>query len=112
MALIDLIAPPALGFQPRHTVFGDQMARVMVLLDYPPRVGQAWLARLANMPGVVVSMHMLPAESLGMLKALNKSIQEYSSRLVAGGQALALSRWQQSLEDAKLLLKKVDQEAQ
>ncbi|MHB1127229.1 MAG: VirB4 family type IV secretion system protein, partial [Bacillota bacterium] len=42
----------------------------------------------------------------------NKSIQEYSSRLVAGGQALALSRWQQSLEDAKLLLKKVDQEAQ
>ncbi|MHB1128386.1 MAG: VirB4 family type IV secretion system protein, partial [Bacillota bacterium] len=112
MALIDLIAPPALGFQPRHTVFGDQMARMMVLLDYPPRVGQAWLARLANMPGVVVSMHMLPTESLGMLKALNKSIQEYTSRLAAGGQALALSRWQQSLEDAKLLLKKVDQEAQ
>lgn len=112
MALTDLIAPPALGFQPRHTLFGDQAARVLAILDYPPRVGPAWLFRLANMPGVVVSIHLVPTDSLDMLKALNKSIQEYTSRLAAGGNALALSRWQQSLDDAKLLLKKVDQEAQ
>jgi len=112
MALIDLVAPPALGFQPRHTVFGDQLARVMVILDYPPRVGQAWLSRISSMPGVVVSIHLVPTDSLDMLQALNRSIQEYTSRLAAGGNALALSRWQQSLDDAKLLLKKVDQEAQ
>lgn len=112
MALTDLIAPPALGFQPRHTFFGDQAARVMVVLDYPPRVGKAWLARLAGMPGVVLSVHLAPTDPVAMLKALNRSVQEYTSRLASGGQALALSRWQQSLDDAKLLLKKVDQEAQ
>jgi len=112
MALTDVISPPAMGFQPRHTVFGDQAARVMVILDYPPRVSQAWLARVANMAGVAVSVHLVPTEPVEMLKALNRSIQEYTSRLAAGGHALALSRWQQSLDDAKLLLKKVDQEAQ
>ncbi|KKM13033.1 conjugal transfer protein TraC [Clostridiales bacterium PH28_bin88] len=112
MALTDLIAPPALGFQPRQIMFGDQAARLLVILDYPPRVGPAWLSRLCNMPGVVASIHLVPTEPLDMLKALNKSIQEYTSRLAAGGNALALSRWQQSLDDVKLLLKKVDQEAQ
>lgn len=112
MALTDLLAPPVLGFQPRHTLFGDQAARLMVILDYPPRLGAAWLARLCNMPGVVASTHLVPTDPLDMLKALNNSIQEYTSRLAAGGNALALSRWQQSLDDAKLLIKKVDQEAQ
>ncbi len=112
MALLDLLAPPALGFQPRHLVFGDQVARVLAVLDYPPRVGQAWLSRLANLPGVSLSLHLVPTDPVDLLQALNKSVQEYTSRLAAGGSALAQSRWQQSLEDAKLLLKKVDQEAQ
>jgi hypothetical protein len=61
---------------------------------------------------VAVSIHLLPADQLEMLKSLNKSIQEYASRIAAGGQALALSRWEQSLDDAKLLLRKIDQEQQ
>ena len=73
MALTDLIAPPALGFQPRHTLFGDQTARVLAILDYPPRVGPAWLSRLANMPGVVVSIHLVPTDSLDMLKPSTKA---------------------------------------
>lgn len=112
MALIDVISPPALGFQPRHTIFGDQAARVMVVLDYPPRVGMAWLSRLAQMPGVTASIHLVPTDPVQMLQALNRSVQEYASRIAAGGQALMLQRWQQSMEDAKALLRKIDQESQ
>lgn len=112
MALIDIVCPPALGFQPRQLVFGDQVGRVMVILDYPPRVGMAWLARLAQMPGVALSLHLVPTDPTQMLQALNKSIQEYTSRIAAGGPALLVQRWQRSLDDAKALLRKIDQEAQ
>ncbi|MBO8169074.1 MAG: ATP-binding protein [Thermoanaerobacteraceae bacterium] len=112
MALIDLIAPPALGFNRFDTVFGDQVAQVKVVLDFPPAVDKAWLSRLANMPGVALSFHMVPSDPMDLLKALNKSVQEYTSRLHAGGDALSQSRWEQSLNNAKELLKKVDQESQ
>lgn len=112
MAITDLLAPPALGFQARQMQFGEQLSRVMAILDYPSRLGPAWLSRLSSIPGVVASMHLVPADSLDMLQALNKSVQEYTSRLATGGNAISLSRWQQSLEDAKQLIKKVDQEAQ
>ncbi|MBZ4687327.1 MAG: Type secretory pathway VirB4 component-like protein [Clostridiales bacterium] len=112
MAVIDLISPPALGFKPRYIVFGDMLARVLVFVNYPPKVKDAWLSKIANMPGVIVSMHLTPADPGDMLQALNKSIQEFSSRLAAGGQALSESRWKQSIEDARELMRKIDQESQ
>lgn len=112
MAIQDLIAPPAIGFQSRHIVFGDLLAKTIVIMGYPRTVKEAWLARLASMPGVVVSMHMNPTNAFDLLKALNSSAQEYSSRLMTGGAALAQSRWEQSLSDVKDLIRKIDQESQ
>lgn len=112
MALVDIIAPPGLRFNQRNIVLGDCVGKVLVLIGYPPRVHDAWLSRLANMPGVVVSVSISPGDPFEMLKALNSSIQEFSSRLAIGGQALSRSRWEQSLSDSKELLKKIDQEAQ
>lgn len=112
MAIQDLIAPPAVGFQSRHIVFGDLLAKTIVIMGYPRTVREAWLARLASMPGVIVSMHMNPTNAFDLLKALNSSAQEYSSRLLTGGPALAQSRWEQSLSDVKDLIRKIDQESQ
>ena len=112
MALVDIIAPPGLKFNQRNIVLGDCVGKVLVLIGYPPRVHDAWLSRLANMPGVVVSVSISPGDPFEMLKALNSSIQEFTSRLAIGGQALSRSRWEQSLSDSKELLKKIDQEAQ
>lgn len=112
MALIDLIAPPALGFNRSDIVFGDRIGQVKVILNFPPRVGKAWLSRLANMSGVVLSTHMLPTDALDLLKALNNAVQEYTSRLAGGGDALSKIRWEQSLNDSKELISKVDQEQQ
>lgn len=111
MALPDLLAPTALEFRRADVIFGDQVARVMTVLDYAPRVGPAWLARLATLPATALSVHLVPTDSLALLKALNQSIQEYLSRLAQGGNALVQSRWEQSLNDAKTLLKQIDQES-
>jgi len=112
MPLVDLLAPPALDFRRHVLTMGDGEAQALVVVDYPPRVGQAWLARLAALPGVSLSLHLAPTDPLSLLKALNSSIQEYMSRLSNGGNALVQSRWQQSLDDARALLKQIDQESQ
>lgn len=112
MALVDLLAPPALDFGRQHLVFGDQVGRVLVILDYPPSAGPAWLARVMALPGVTASLHLAPSDPVDLLKALNSSVQEYTSRLAQGGNALSQSRWQQRLEHAKALLRQIDQEGQ
>lgn len=112
MALVDVIAPSALSFERKDIIFGDMIAQVKFIIDYKPEVDEAWLAKIANMPGVILSMHLSNMEPIELLKALNSSIQEYTSRLAAGGDALNKSRWDQSIKNAETLLKKIDQESQ
>ena len=110
--LHDLLAPSALAYQPHSLDLGDTRAKVLVLTGYPPRVGPAWLARLAAMPGVVTSVHVAPTEPAALVKAVNASITEFASRLASGGPPIAQQRNHQSLEDAKELLRKIDAEHQ
>ncbi|CEP67954.1 Uncharacterized [Moorella glycerini] len=56
--LVDVLSPQALDFGARQITIGEQVARVLVITDYPPRVGPAWLARVAGMTGVVASIHV------------------------------------------------------
>ncbi len=112
MPIVDLIAPQALSFRQDTIVFGDQVGAVLVVTDYPPRVGPAWLEQLAKLPGVSLSMQIAPADTLELVSALNKSIVEFQSRLAAqSGQPLQKERSAQSLQDAKELMRKIDQES-
>ena len=110
--LHDLLAPPALAFRPGDLTLGDQVGKTLVVQGYPPRVGPAWAARILSLPGVFGSLHAHPADIYTLLRAMNTSIAEFSSRLANGGQALALQQAQQSLDDAKELLRKIDAESQ
>jgi len=110
--LHDLLAPPALAFRPGDLTLGDQMGKVLVLQGYPPRVGPAWAARVLSLPGVFGSLHAHPADTYTLLKAMNTSIAEFASRLNNGGPALAMQQAQQSLDDARELLRKIDAESQ
>ncbi|EGD50064.1 type IV secretory pathway VirB4 components-like protein, partial [Thermoanaerobacter ethanolicus JW 200] len=47
-----MISPQALEFNARQIVFNDQLARILVIAGYPPKVNAAWLSRIAGMPGV------------------------------------------------------------
>lgn len=111
--LMDLFAPPALDFQRASLALGDQVGRTLMIYDYPPKVGVAWLARLFSLPGVVGSLQMLPADSAQLVRRITTSIAEFSSRLAGGTRnALILQRTEQSLRDAQELLRKIDQEQQ
>lgn len=110
--LLDHLAPIALKFDPRQVTFGDLLGRVYVITDYPPAVLPAWLARVANMPGVAVSVHVMPSDAAELVQAVNRSIGELAGRLMGGGNALVMQRTEQALKDAQELLRKIDQEQQ
>ncbi len=112
MPITDLLAPPALEFRRQDIALGEAEARALAVVDYPPRVGPAWLARLADLPGVSLAVHLVPGDPLELLRALNAGAAEYQSRLAQGGSALLRGRWERSLEDAQALLRQIDQEGQ
>ena len=112
MPIADLLSPPALEFRRQDIALGDAEARALAIVDYPPRVGPAWLARLGDLPGVSLSVHLVPGDPLELLRALNAGAAEYQSRLAQGGSALLRGRWERSLEDAQALLRQIDQEGQ
>ena len=106
MPITDLLAPPALEFRRQDIALGDAEARALALVDYPPRVGPAWLARLGDLPGVSLSVHVVPGDPLELLRAVNAGAAEYQSRLAQGGSALLRGRWERSLEDAQAVLQR------
>ena len=110
--MLDITLPQALDFAAKAITLGDQAARVMAITAYPPKVPAAFLARLANMPGVTLSIHLNPTDATDLVKAINKAIGEYSGRIEAGGNALTIQRLEQLLGDAQELLRKLDQEQQ
>ncbi|ADL07209.1 VirB4 family type IV secretion system protein [Thermosediminibacter oceani] len=110
--LIDMLSPQALKFNARQLTFNDQLARIMVVSGYPPKVNAAWLSRIASMPGVVCAVHIEPTDPTNLVLSINKAIGEYAGRLEMGGNALTIQRTEQALKDAQDLLRKIDQEQQ
>lgn len=110
--LLDALAPQAINFQSNVLQFGDLEGRLLVITDYPPAVGTAWLSRVTQIPGVTSSLHITPTNSTDLIESINKAIGEYTARLEQGGNALIKQRTEQALIDAETLLKKIDLEQQ
>lgn len=109
---LDILAPAALSFQSQHVLFGDQVGKVTVIVDYPPHVDAAWISRIAQLPGVVCSIHITPTDPYHLIQSINIAIGELTSRIINGGNALVVQRAEEQLEHAKTMLKKIDQEQQ
>lgn len=110
--MIDIALPSALNFSAKQVDIGDQVARVMAITAYPPKVNAAFLSRLASVSGVTLSIHVEPTDATTLIKNINRSVGEYGGRLELGGNALTMQRLEQSLKDAQDLLRKLDQEQQ
>lgn len=110
--MIDITLPSALNFSAKQVDIGDQVARVMAITAYPPKVNAAFLSRLASVSGVTLSIHVEPTDATTLIKNINRSVGEYGGRLELGGNALTMQRLEQSLKDAQDLLRKLDQEQQ
>ena len=111
-ALANVFAPQALRFSQRSVDIGDQWGRVYGIVNFPPKVGVAWLARAANLPGVTLALHGLPTDPTALTLALNRSISLTAGNLQAGGNALLVQRLEAQLRDAQDLMRKIDQEQQ
>ncbi|MGE4282323.1 MAG: VirB4 family type IV secretion system protein [Clostridia bacterium] len=108
--IVDVITPMAIEFHPSDFWFGENMARVLLITNYPPRVRIGWLSRIANMEGVTCSIHLSPANAGKLIEKINTSSGELAGKLNAGGSQLMMLRAEQQLKDANILLQKIDQE--
>jgi hypothetical protein len=108
--IVDMITPIGIKFEPSTFWFGDQIARILLITQYPPRVKVGWLSRIANMEGVICSIHLDPAEPGKLIERISRSMGELAARLNAPGSHLTLQRTEQQYKDAEILLKKIDQE--
>ena len=108
----DILAPSALSFQPQHFIFGDQVGKVIAIVDYPPDVDAAWISRIAQLPGVLCSIHVTPTDPYQLIRSITIAVGELTSKVINGGNALVVQRAEEQLEHAKTLLKKIDQEQQ
>ncbi|UYX55704.1 DUF87 domain-containing protein (plasmid) [Bacillus thuringiensis] len=109
---LDVITPSVINFQPKQLNYGDRSQRVLVITDYPQRVGEAWLSRIANIPGVVTSMHTDPIDPYDLVNEIRVSMGELGAKIENMGNPVSRERAQDQYDDAKAILKKIDREQQ
>lgn len=110
--LLDVLAPMGIKFQTKSLEMGDQFQRVLVVTDYPPQVNPAWLSKVANMPGVVASIHTNPTDPFELIQQINISMGELGAKLENSGNPVARKRADEQYKAAELLLEKIDREQQ
>ncbi len=108
--IVNVITPMGIEFHQKDFWFGDNLARVLLVTKYPPRVRIGWLSKIANMEGVICSIHLTPTNPSKLIENISKSMGELAGKLNQGGSALMMQRAEQQYKDAEKLLKKIDQE--
>ena len=86
----DILAPSALSFQPQHFIFGDQVGKVIAIVDYPPDVDAAWISRIAQLPGVLCSIHVTPTDPYQLIRSITIAVGELTSKVINGGNVFKL----------------------
>ena len=112
-AFLNAVAPMAMEFSPRSVAWDDLWTRVYGVLRYPPQVGAAWLAKVANQEGVYLSLQAEPTDPTQLAMALTRAITQMTGQLQGGHvNPLLRQRLAQQVSDAETLLKKIDAEQQ
>ena len=113
VALANWLAPTALAWFPDHAEIGPHWARVLRAKAFPNRVHPGWLARLATLPGVMVSIHCTPASGAAVATQLNKALTGIEGELTqAKTSPLLVETLQARYLDAKHLLRQVGVDGQ
>lgn len=110
--LLDSISPIALNFSPRNAIWGDQSVRVLVITAYPNGGNAAWLSSVANLPGVVCSVHLSPTDPHDLIEDIRKSMGENRAIIKNGADSVTEEDALQKYKSGRTLLKKVNNEQQ
>jgi len=110
-ALVNRLAPSHLHWASDHGDIDTHWVRVLRVHTFPQRVSPGWLAGLAALPGVMLSIQAIPASNADVVQQLNRAITGIEGELLNKSSPLMIQQLQSRHRDAQALLKKVgDQE--
>ncbi len=83
MELKDILAPSALGVQPKALNLGDKIVRSYFVISYPRFLTEGWLAPLINLDKVFdISIHIVPLDTGIVMKEFQKKVAEVESQIM------------------------------
>lgn len=110
--LNNIFSPTALKFEAKSIVFGEQFASVLVINDFPAKVGSAWLASITKLPNVSISIHNKPSSADNLVAKLQNSLNDITTEYKKGKTQLSKYHFEQQITNNKAILNKIMYEKQ
>jgi type IV secretory pathway VirB4 component len=83
MELKDILAPSALGIQPKALNLGDKVVRSYFIISYPRYLTEGWLSPIINLDKVFdVSIQISPLDTGIVMKEFQKKVAEVESQIM------------------------------
>jgi conjugal transfer ATP-binding protein TraC len=83
MQLKDIIAPSALGVQPKYLNLGTNIVRSYFVISYPRYLTDNWLSPIINLDKVFdVSIHVMPLDTGDVMKKFQRKVAEVESQIL------------------------------
>lgn len=83
MQLRDIIAPSALGVQPKNLNLGTNIVRSFFVISYPRFLTDNWLSPIVNLDKVFdVTIHIVPLDTADMMKKFQRKVAEVESQMM------------------------------
>jgi conjugal transfer ATP-binding protein TraC len=83
MQLKDIIAPSALGVQPKYLNLGTNIVRSYFVISYPRFLTDNWLSPIINLDKVFdVAIHVTPLDTGDVMKQFQRKVAEVESQIM------------------------------
>lgn len=83
MQLKDIIAPSALGVQPKNLNLGTNIVRSYFVISYPRYLTDSWLSPIINLDKVFdVAIHVVPLDTGDVMKSFQRKVAEVESQIM------------------------------
>lgn len=83
MQLRDIIAPSALGVQPKNLNLGTNIVRSYFVVSYPRFLTDNWLSPIINLDKVFdVAIHVTPLDTADVMKTFQRKVAEVESQIM------------------------------
>lgn len=83
MQLRDIIAPSALGIQPKNLNLGTNIVRSYFVISYPRFLTDNWLSPIINLDKVFdVAIHVVPLDTGDVMKTFQRKVAEVESQIM------------------------------
>ncbi len=107
-ALINVIAPIALEFQPASMQLGENKAKGYGIIRYAADNEYGWLAKLTNIPNAIVSITYEPLDTEEMISVMDSNITAAKKRMTDATKQSEETRAEKEIRHSRALLERMD----